>query len=75
MLARKGNTVAAITELERSVALQPNLPEAYYQLALLLRRAGKPEQAKQAMARFNELRDATAGERDAVLKQLQDTLR
>jgi Flp pilus assembly protein TadD len=75
VLARKGQTAEAITELQRAVELQQETPEAYYQLALLLRRTGQPEKAQEAMARFNKLKEASASERDEVIRQLQDTLR
>jgi hypothetical protein len=51
------------------------LPEAYYELALLLRKRGQTEKAAAAMAHFKKFRDVEPAESAVILKQLQDTVR
>ena len=58
-----------------SLALQPDLPEAYYELALLLREGGQTDKAAEAMAHLKKFRDAEPGESAAMPRQLQDTVR
>jgi Flp pilus assembly protein TadD len=75
LLSRAGNYAQAREELEKAISLQPNLAEAYYELALLLRRLGKSDEANQAMARFKSFRTAENNGREVILKELQETIR
>lgn len=54
MLVARGETPRAEQLLRRAIAIDGSLSEPHYRLALLLRRAGKSEEAKREMALFQE---------------------
>ena len=54
MLAPRGETQRAEQLLQRAIAMDRSLSEPHYRLALLLRRAGKPEEARRQMDLFHE---------------------
>lgn len=53
-LARHGEMQRAEQILRQAIALDPTLSQAHYRLALLLRSAGKAEEAKAEMLKFQE---------------------
>jgi tetratricopeptide (TPR) repeat protein len=75
LLQKREQYAGAEAELDRAVALAPEMAEAYYQLGLLLHKRGEKEKGDQALARFKALRDTEYSDRAVILKQLQDTLR
>ena len=75
LLARGGNYSEARAELEKAVALEPDMPEAYYQLGHAYLRLGEKEKADQALAKFKRYSSAEYSERQEILKQTQDVVR
>ena len=61
-------------KVQKAVALEPEMGEAYYQLGLLLNKRGEHERSELAFARFKALRDAESSDRGAILKELQDSV-
>jgi protein O-GlcNAc transferase len=74
MFKETGNTEKAVSELEKAIALNPDLAEAYYQLGTLLNRLGQKEKAEAALARFRSFRRVEADERANVMRELRETL-
>jgi Flp pilus assembly protein TadD len=66
----------AVAELEQVVKLDPNVPEAYYQLGLAYGRLKRTADAQSAMATFKSLSDAEKKREDedlrAVVKRLSN---
>jgi Flp pilus assembly protein TadD len=66
----------AVAELEQIVKLDPNVPEAYYQLGLAYGRLKRTADAQSAMATFKRLSDAEKKREDddlrAVVKRLSN---
>lgn len=52
----QGDFVAAISDLETAVRLDPDFPDAWYRLASLYRRVGRNADAMSAQNRFQELK-------------------
>ena len=75
MFKEVGNDKAAVSELEKAIALNPDLAEAYYQLGTLLNRLGQKEKAAAALKRFQAFRKAEESERASVMRELRDSLR
>jgi cytochrome c-type biogenesis protein CcmH/NrfG len=61
-------------ELEHALALQPDLPEAYYQLAMIYTRRGESQKAAEALSVFHRYRAAEANERSEILRQAQQAV-
>jgi len=76
LLMRSQRWSDAISEFEQVVKLEPNAPDAYYQLGLAYGRLKRTEEAKSAMATFKRLSDAEKKREDdelrAVVKRLSN---
>src|SRR6266852_1340902 len=57
-----GQFEAAIAEFQETVQFETNHPAAYYTLAQALRRAGKTDEANQALAQHEKIRAGQAGQ-------------
>jgi tetratricopeptide (TPR) repeat protein len=66
----QGNIPAAIADLEQTVKLDPNFPEAWYRLALLYERADRPQDAERARARHSQLKTQQADREAETLRQV-----
>ncbi len=73
-LQQSGPFKPAVMELQKTISLNPDLPEAYYQLGTLLGRLGQKEEAEAALIRFKSFRDQQDDERSNVLRELRQTL-
>jgi len=60
----------AVVELEQVVKLDPNVPEAYYQLGLAYGRLKRAADAQTAMATFKRLSDAEKKREDQELREV-----
>jgi hypothetical protein len=60
--------------LEKAVALQPEFPEAYYQLGHVEMRLGEKEKGRQALANFQKFRAAEYSERQEIMKQARQII-
>jgi Flp pilus assembly protein TadD len=56
-MLEKGDTKAAIQDLETAVRLQPSAAYSYYQLSLAYRRDGRVEEAQQTLKKYQALHD------------------
>lgn len=54
------DSAASMADFQRAIANQPNLEEAHYRLARAYRAAGKMNEAKSEIAKFEELRQQSA---------------
>jgi tetratricopeptide (TPR) repeat protein len=59
-----GRAAEGVSQLKRAVAADARNPTAHYQLSLALRRAGQVAEADRHLARFRELRAATAKQQE-----------
>jgi predicted Zn-dependent protease len=75
LLVQRKDYSEARDELERAVALQPDLDEAYFQLAHADIRLGEKGEAEKALAKFNEYRGTEYSERQALLRRFHDAVR
>jgi Tfp pilus assembly protein PilF len=50
-----GNPDAALAALEKSVSLDPKLPDAHYHLAVLYQQRGEEEKSQRERQAFDEL--------------------
>jgi len=69
-LAAEERETEAIEAFQRATELDTGFLDAYYRLALLARKAGKPQIARTAMAKFRQLK-AIADEDVEIGKQMQ----
>jgi len=60
----------AIVELEQVIKLDPNVPEAYYQLGLAYGRLNRTSDAQSAMATYKRLSDAEKKREDEDLREV-----
>ena len=74
LLARSQRFREARSELEQAIALQPDLTEAYHQLAHAYERLGEKQKAEQALARFQQHKNVEYNERQDFLKQAHEAL-
>ena len=58
---KRGDNERALETLERAVAVSPEYFEAYYHLAQAYRRLGRPDDARNAVARYEELKRKKRG--------------
>src|SRR5439155_22437497 len=65
-----GHVPAAIADLERAVKRDPNFSEAWYRLALLYERAGRPQDAEQGRARHSRLKAQESDREAQMLRQV-----
>lgn len=66
---RLGRPAEARVELEKAIALQPDLPEAWYHLAQTYRKLGMREKSDQALATFKRYDATEYTERQQMLKE------
>jgi Flp pilus assembly protein TadD len=60
----------AVAQFEEVIKLDPNVPEAYYQLGLAYGRLKRTSDAQSAMATFKRLSDAEKKREDADLREV-----
>jgi len=70
LLEQKQRVGEAITELASAVKADPTYPEPHYALARIYRRAGRSEQADEALATFRRLRAAREAREAAAREPL-----
>jgi tetratricopeptide (TPR) repeat protein len=58
---KRGANALALETLERAVAVSPEYFEAYYHLAQAYRRLGRTDEAREAVARYQELKQKKRG--------------
>lgn len=69
-----GKNSEALPELERAIALQPNLGEADYQLGQVYTRLGQKKKAATAFAAFKKYHGTEETGRREVLDQIRQSL-
>jgi tetratricopeptide (TPR) repeat protein len=70
VLLRRGDTQAAIRELEAAAALDPSRTATLYNLAQAYRKQGDRERAAELLAKVSTLNDAERGDAGADLKRV-----
>ncbi len=66
----RGDSLMAIAALERAVKLDPEFSEAWYHLAPLYERVGRPADAEKARARFRELKTEKSNRETETLRRM-----
>ncbi len=74
LYARNARLTEAAGELERCIALDPNLAEAHYQLSRAYSRLNRPAQAQTALATFKRLSDTQKEQALKDRKEIVDRL-
>lgn len=67
---RQGNMKPAVAALKEAVKIDPSYSDAWYRLALLYERAGRPADARMARTRFNALKSVKEAGEEAMLKKV-----
>ena len=70
LFMRSQQWTPAITEFEQVIKLDPNVPEAYYQLGLAYGRLKRTAEAQSAMATFKRLSDTQKKREDEGLREV-----